>query len=94
MGRRVVSGERAALVEFLVCRDEFHVPEELTFPALSLSHKKAQKSGCLPKLVLAHLIEQRRQRANLAFVFVECVGCLEIFVAASAPQPAIAVDHK
>jgi hypothetical protein len=46
------------------------------------------------RLVLAHLIEQRRESANLARPFGQSIGRLEVFVAARPPETAIWVNDQ
>jgi len=41
-----------------------------------------------------HLLEQWREGGDVAFAVAECVGCVEVFVAARAPEAAVRVDHK
>ncbi len=48
-------------------------------------HRITFAERCLPKLVLAHLVEQWRECVDLAFLVVEGVGGQEVFVAARAP---------
>src|SRR5450432_543782 len=55
---------------------------------------RAGRTSVLAPAVFAHLGIERRQGVDLARRVDEGVACFEIFVTASAPEPASRIDHE